>query len=74
MFIDFVDWRRQNDVDNIIENYQFTEIAEIRKVYPHNYHGVDKLGRPIYIERLGLLDVQKVFEISTEERMIKHNI
>jgi hypothetical protein len=44
------------------------------EVYPHGYHKIDKLGRPIYIERAGMLKVDKVFEISTEERLVKHFI
>jgi len=44
------------------------------EVYPHGYHKIDKLGRPIYIERGGMLKVDKVFEISTEERLVKHFI
>lgn len=36
------------------------------------YHGTDKQGRPVYIERIGNLDVPKIFTITTEERMIKY--
>lgn len=74
MFGNFMTWRKENDVDNIIENFDFSEGVEIQKVYPHGYHKIDKLGRPIYIERIGLLDVPAVFTLSTEERMVKHNI
>lgn len=42
--------------------------------YPHGYHKIDKKGRPIYIERQGMLNVDKVFEITTEERLVKHYI
>jgi hypothetical protein len=45
----------------------------VREVYPHGYHGVDKTGRPVYIERLGVLNVQRLFDgISTPERMVRH--
>lgn len=43
-------------------------------MYPHFYHKTDKKGRPIYIERLGLLKIDEVFRITTEERLIKHYI
>lgn len=43
-------------------------------MYPHFYHRTDKKGRPIYIERLGLLKIDEVFKITTEERLIKHYI
>lgn len=43
-------------------------------MYPHYYHRTDKKGRPVYIERLGLLKIDEVFKITTEERLIKHYI
>ena len=43
-------------------------------VYPHNYHKIDKKGRPIYIERQGVLKIDEVFKITTEERLVKHYI
>ena len=42
------------------------------EIYPQNYHGVDKQGRPIYIEVLGTLDVKKLFEVTTEARVLKN--
>lgn len=44
------------------------------KVYPHNYHKTDKLGRPIYIDRNGRLKIDELFKISSEERLVKHYI
>ena len=43
-------------------------------MYPHFYHKTDKKGRPIYIERLGQLQIDEVFKLTTEERLIKHYI
>lgn len=42
--------------------------------YPHFYHKTDKFGRPVYIERLGQLKIDKVLEATTEERLMKHYI
>lgn len=33
---------------------------------------MDKLGRPIYIERVGFLNVDQVFKFTTEERLLKY--
>lgn len=74
MFTNFMNWRRDQGVDTIIDTYKFDERAAVQEVYPHGYHGVDKLGRPVYIERFGLLNVARLFEISTEERVIRHYI
>jgi len=74
MFTNFINWRRENNVDTIIEDFVFSERDAVMAIYPHGYHGVDRLGRPIYIERIGILNVPKLFEVTTEERMIRHNI
>jgi len=73
MFTNFIVWRRENNVDTIIEDFDFSERDAVQAIYPHGYHGVDRIGRPIYIERIGILNVPKLFEITTEERMIRHN-
>ncbi|KAJ3206131.1 cytosolic factor, phosphatidylinositol/phosphatidylcholine transfer protein [Entophlyctis luteolus] len=44
------------------------------KFYPRWYHKVDKLGRPVYIEQLGMLDLQRLFSVSTEERMQRNHV
>jgi hypothetical protein len=46
----------------------------VQEVYPHNYHKTDKKGRPIYIERLGLMKIDELFKVTTEERLVKHYI
>lgn len=73
MFTDFIKWRQENDVDNI-ETFMFNELPQVRQFYPHGYHKTDKLGRPIYIERIGMLQLNKLFEITTEPRLIKYYI
>jgi len=74
MFTNFIEWRKKESVDTVIDDYKFTERKEVQEIYPHGYHGVDKQGRPVYIERFGILDVTKLFQITTEERMVKHYI
>lgn len=41
-------------------------------MYPHGYHKTDKTGRPVYYERIGILNVPNLFQISTPERMLRH--
>ena len=74
MYQNFINWRAEQGVDEIIETYKYTERAAVQQVYPHGYHGVDKLGRPVYYERFGLLDVPRLFEVTTEERIVRHYI
>jgi hypothetical protein len=44
----------------------------MKRFYPHGYHKTDLQGRPIYIERLGQLEISRLFEITSEPRMMRY--
>lgn len=50
----------------------FPELDLIRRYYPQAFHGTDKRGRPIYIERLGYLDVPNIVEFVTIPRLLDY--
>lgn len=74
MFKKFIEWRQSNEVDKIRTNYNFTELKEVKKIYPHGYHQTDRLGRPIYIELICKVNIDNFFAVTTEERAIKYYI
>ena len=60
-------------IQQILEDFDFPEYAEVRKLYPRLYHKTDKLGRPIYIERVGIVDVKQLWKVTTSERMLRNH-
>jgi hypothetical protein len=73
MFVNFMNWRKSDDVDNI-ESFDFSEQLKVKEVYPHGYHKTDKYGRPIYIEIISKCNIDEVLTRSNEERMMKYYV
>jgi len=71
MFINNEKWRKDFGVDDIVQNFEFPEHRVVDKYYPQYYHKHDKDGRPVYIERLGLLDLNALYAATTQERQLK---
>ena len=61
-------------VEEINNSYELENLIEIKKLYPHGYHRTDKLGRPVYIELYDKTDVNGLFKVTTDEKMIKYYI
>lgn len=68
---------------SLFQKFDFSEIDEVRKYYPHGYHKTDKnvclliyftQGRPIYIELTGQFKLTELFKVTTEERMMKYYV
>ncbi|CAI9784454.1 unnamed protein product [Fraxinus pennsylvanica] len=74
MFLQYLKWREEFHVDAIAKEFKFEEYPEVKKCYPHGFHGVDRYGRPVYIERIGMIDLDTFLQVTSIERFLKHHV
>ncbi|KAL9107126.1 MAG: hypothetical protein Q9227_007906 [Pyrenula ochraceoflavens] len=76
MFLDCEKWRRDFGTDDLVRTFDYKEKPKVFEYYPQYYHKTDKAspqdGRPIYIEKLGNIDLNAMYKITTGERMLSN--
>ena len=65
MLANYIKWRKENEIDFIVDNFPQNTVKGIMKYYEHGNHHIDKLNRPIFIIRVGDSDVHGLFKNHT---------
>nr|Q29JQ0.1 RecName: Full=Protein real-time [Drosophila pseudoobscura pseudoobscura] len=69
MLCDSLQWRKEHRMDSLLEEY--TEPAVVVEHFPGGWHHHDKDGRPIYILRLGHMDVKGLLKSLGMEGLLR---
>jgi len=67
MFTNYMKYREDNGIDNIIATFNADKKKALHPFYKKGYCGVDKIGRPIYIEHTGQMNVPEIYKICDDE-------
>ncbi|KAI8794138.1 SEC14-like protein 1 isoform X1 [Biomphalaria glabrata] len=70
MLVHSLAWRKLHNIDKILEGYKLPEVLE--RYYPGGWHYCDKDGRPLYIIKLGQMDVKGLMRSVGEEAILRH--
>ncbi|URE18123.1 CRAL/TRIO domain [Musa troglodytarum] len=70
MWVDMLHWRKEFGTDTILEDFMFEELEEVLTLSSR----LPWKGRPVYIERLGQVEPNKLMHITTVERYIKYHV
>lgn len=66
-------WRIDCKVDEVL-TMGFEQYETIKRHLPHCYPGFDKVGRPLYIQRLGYFDAKALMKELEDEQIVKYHL
>ncbi|XP_068633435.1 protein real-time [Battus philenor] len=62
-------WRKKHQVDRLLSEYETPDV--VKQYFPGGWHHHDKDGRPLYILRLGQMDVKGLLKSIGEDGLLK---
>lgn len=60
-------YREENGIDNILATFVHDKKKALHPHYQRGYCGVDKIGRPVYIEHTGQINVTEIYKICDDD-------
>ena len=61
-------WRKKHQIDRLLEEYEAPRV--VKDYFPGGWHHSDKDGRPLYILRLGQMDVKGLLKSIGEDELL----
>ncbi|XP_002964175.2 SEC14 cytosolic factor [Selaginella moellendorffii] len=74
MYEEFVRWHKEQSVDSVLEDFSYPELERVIEAWPQAWHKTDKRGRPVNIQLFSRLNVEALFEVTSEERLIRRGL
>jgi len=68
-YIKYRKWRVANDIDSILERPATLKLDVLSQLVPSSFHGFDKEGRPIYVEKSGSIHVDALLANCTDDEI-----
>jgi len=68
-----IQWRHEQKVDDSL-SWRFPQVHAVKAAYPHKYCGFDKEGRPVYVERVGVMDIESVMKDMSVDDLTRYHI
>lgn len=73
MYVNAEKWKDSMELEKLCSDFSFNERDDVAKHgWRMYFHKTDRLGRPIFIQDLSNLDPDKVFAITSPERIIQN--
>ncbi|XP_014217532.1 protein real-time isoform X2 [Copidosoma floridanum] len=61
-------WRKKHQIDKLLEEYEAPQV--VKDYFPGGWHHFDKEGRPLYVLRLGQMDVKGLLKSIGEDELL----
>jgi len=68
-----MEWKQAYGVEDIL-NQPFQEAEAISTLYKVGFFNTTKEGNPVYIDRLGALDVDQLYAVANHDRLMQYHI
>ncbi|XP_012273118.1 protein real-time [Orussus abietinus] len=61
-------WRKKHQIDKLLDEYEAPQV--VKDYFPGGWHHFDKDGRPLYVLRLGQMDVKGLLKSIGEDELL----